>query len=316
MNDDILTPSSPDGYAVRQKKANFVVNLGLGCNAVLAALKLTAGIIGHSQALLADGVNSVSDVVYFLVVKVFVKLSGKPADSEHPYGHYQYETIAALVVGAFVITTGLAIFWDSVNTAFDQICGKKAVATVSAYTLWIALATIGLKIVLMIQAQRAGKATGNLAIIAVGKDHRNDMFASAGVAVGILLSMLGFAWADPIAGAMVAIMVAKTGLDILREAADDLMDSVPGSELSEQIRVALSDEKSIRKVEEIHAHRFGPYLVVNITICINGSLTVAQADAIATSAETKLIERINFLRKVYIHTHPAERCASGQNRCG
>lgn len=314
MSDTILTPSSPDGYAARQKKADFVVNLGLGCNTVLAALKLVAGIVGHSQALLADGVNSVSDVVYFLVVKVFVKLSGKPADSEHPYGHYQYETIAALVVGAFVITTGLAIFWNSVNTAFDQVLGKKAAVAVSSFTLWIALATIAMKIVLMIQALRAGRVTGNLAIMAVGKDHRNDMLASAGVAAGILLSMLGFGWADPIAGAMVAIMVAKTGLDILREAADDLMDSVPGSELSEQIRAALSDEKSIRQVEEIHAHRFGPYLVANITICIDGSLTVAEADAIATSAETKLIERIDFLRKVYIHTHPAARCAGGQHK--
>jgi cation diffusion facilitator family transporter len=299
-----LESSSQSSHSMRQERAEFVVNLGLGFNALLAAVKLAAGIIGHSQALLADGVNSVSDVVYFIVVKFFVRLSGKPADTEHPYGHYQYETIAALVVGAFVITTGLAIFWDSVNTAFGLMSGKSAGIAIRSFTLWAALGTIVIKIVLMLQARRTGKTTNNLAVIAVAQDHRNDIFASIGAAAGILLSMLGLGWADPVAGALVAIVVAKTGLDILREAANDLMDSVPDKELSAQIREALSDEPRIRRIEEIHAHRFGPYLVANITICIDGAFTVAEADVIATKTETKLLERIDMLRKVYVHVHP------------
>ena len=299
-----LETSTETDHLQRQKKAKLVVNIGLGFNALLAVGKIGAGIVGHSQALLADGVNSISDVVYFLIVKIFIKLSGKPADSQHPYGHYQYETIAALVVGAFVITTGFAIFWDSVNVAFDVMTGQIAVMPVRSFALYTAIATIVIKIILMIQARFVGYATKNIAVIAIARDHRNDIFASLGAAIGISLSMLGTIWADPVAGAIVAIIVAKTGFDILREATDDLMDDVPDKELSEQIKAALLDEVSIRRIDEIHAHRFGPYLVANITICIDGSLSVAKADVIATIAEKKLLERIDMLRKVYIHTHP------------
>jgi cation diffusion facilitator family transporter len=305
VENSLLESSEQINHTRRQKKAEFVVNLGLAFNAVLAALKLTAGIIGHSQALLADGINSVSDVVYFLVVKFFVRLSGKPADSEHPYGHYQYETIAALVVGAFVITTGVAIFWDSINAAFDLLTRHIPGQTVGLFTLWAALGTILVKIALMLQARAAGQATRNLAVIAVARDHRNDIFASAGAAAGILLSIVGVDWADPVAGAIVAIIVVKTGFSILRDAADDLMDSIPGNELTAQIHTALADEKTILKIEEISAHRFGPYLVANITICIDGSTCVSDADTIATATEKRLMSQIGMLRKVYVHCHPA-----------
>jgi cation diffusion facilitator family transporter len=290
-------------HVQRQEKAKFVVNLGLGFNALLAAGKIGVGIVGHSQALLADGINSISDVVYFLIVKIFINLSGKPADSQHPYGHYQYETIA-LVVGAFVITTGFAIFWDSVNVAFDLMTGKIEVVAVRSFALYTAIATILIKVILMIQARFVGQATKNIAVMAISQDHRNDIFASLGAAIGISLSILGTIWADPVAGAVVAIIVAKTGFGILQEATDELMDDVPDKELSEQIKAVLLDEASIRQIDEIHSHRFGPYLVANITICIDGSLSVSKADVIATTAEKKLIERIDMLRKVYIHTHP------------
>jgi cation diffusion facilitator family transporter len=299
-----LETSSNTCHGERQEKATFVVNLGLGFNALLMVVKISAGIFGHSQALLADGINSLSDVAYFLIVKIFIGLSGKPADSEHPYGHYQYETIAALVIGAFVITTGFAIFWDSVNTAFDIMTGKLVVQAVRSFTLYVAVATILVKTILMIQARYAGRTTKNIAVIAISRDHRNDIFASLGVAIGIGLSITGFIWADPLAGAIVAIIVAKTGFDILREATDELMDDVPGKELSEQIRGVLADESRILRIEEIHSHRFGPYLVANITICIDGSMSVTNADVIATDTEKKLCARIDMLRKVYIHTHP------------
>jgi len=309
-----LETSTEAVHTQRQKKARFVVNIGLGFNALLAVGKLGAGIVGHSQALLADGVNSISDVAYFLVVMLFVKLSGKPADSQHPYGHFQYETIAALVVGAFVITTGFAIFWDSVSVAYDLMTGEIAVVAISSFALYTAVATIVIKIILMLQARSIGYATKNLAVTAISRDHRNDIFASLGVAIGILLSMLGIGWTDPLAGAIVAIIVAKTGFDILREATEDLMDSVPDKDLSEQIKAALLDETIIRQIEEIHSHRFGPYLVANITICIDGSISVAEADVIATAAEKKLLERIDMLRKVYVHTHPANRCINEGQR--
>ena len=274
----------------RQKKTRFAVNLGLAGNAILAALKLSLGILGHSKALLADGINSISDVVYFLVVKFFVKQSGKPADSEHPFGHYQYETIAALVVGAFVITTGLAIFWDAINSIFDLVSGETSAPAVKSFTLWIAAGTVAVKILLMIQARSAGRATHSLAVSALARDHRNDIFASLGVGAGILLSLIGVPLADPIAGAAVAMIVAKTGFSILLESADELMDTIPGHDLEKQFASVLKDVPGVWGIEEIHAHRFGPYLTATLTITIDGELRVAEADSVATAAERKLLD--------------------------
>lgn len=288
----------------RQRAAELVVNVGLLFNAILAFVKVSVGIIGHSQGLLADGINSVSDVIYFVVVKIFVRLSGKPADSKHPYGHHQLESIAALVVGAFVITTGAAIFWDSVNSAFDLFVGTAPQFKVRMFVLGVALVTIISKIFLTLHANRISQKTGNLAISALARDHRNDIFASMGAAIGIILNMLGIAWGDPLAGAVVALIVAKTGLDILREASSDLMDNVPSKEIASRIHELLDGVEEIKSIEDIHAHRFGPYLVLNLTIGIDGDLSVKDGDKIADTVEIKLISSLEMLRKVYVHYHP------------
>jgi len=304
---DTLELSDRKTELKRRSDAALTVNLGLVANAVLAVFKLAAGIFGHSQALLADGVNSISDVVYFIVVRIFTSLSAKPADPEHPYGHHQFESISAVVVGAFVITTGMAIFWDSVNAAFDMWTGNASQEPVRRFTLWVVFLTIALKIFLMLQASKVSRRTGNITISALARDHRNDIFASAGVAAGIGFGLLGVEWMDPVAGAVVAVLVTKTGIDILRESADELMDSVPSREIDASIRKQLSGFRSIRRIESIHAHRFGPYFVVNITVAIDGRLTVYEGDRIADAIEAHLVREIHMLRKVYVHYHPLRR---------
>ncbi|MCI5148170.1 MAG: cation transporter [Candidatus Electrothrix sp. MAN1_4] len=310
---ELLSPLRCSHTEARRKKAETVVNVGLFANTVLAFIKVIAGIVWHSQALLADGINSISDVIYFIAVKIFVRLSGKPADSEHPYGHHQLESIAALVIGAFVITTGTAIFWDSLDSAFKLFTGKEPSYPVGQFALYVALATIFIKILLMVQASRVGRETGNLAIKALAHDHFNDIFASAGAALGILLSQLGAPWVDPVAGAVVAVIMAKTGFDILREASSDLMDNVPSEELAREIYGLLENMTEVEAIEDIHAHRFGPYLVVNLTICIDGDLTVWKGNEIADQVESKLLKGIEMLRKVYVHYHPSKKLERGND---
>ncbi|MFW6220961.1 MAG: cation diffusion facilitator family transporter [Fibrobacterota bacterium] len=304
---DILTTAESGREKKRQNETRHVVNIGLAANAFLAALKLAAGIFGYSQALLADGVNSVSDVVYFIVVRIFVVFSAKPADPEHPYGHHQFESISAVVVGAFVITTGMAIFWDSVNTAFDMAMGTLDENPIEYFTIIVAIFTIITKVILMVNARRAARRTGSIAVSALARDHRNDVFASIGVSIGIFFGLIGLRWLDPLAGAAVAVLVTKTGVDILRESAADLMDTVPSRELDSEIRAVMTGFPDVMRVETIHAHRFGPYFVVNITIGIDGDLSVREGDRIADRVEEFLLDRIEMLRKIYVHYHPVEK---------
>jgi divalent metal cation (Fe/Co/Zn/Cd) transporter len=112
LTSDFMPPQAAD-IEQRARKGQRVVNLGLLWNTVLAIGKTVMGILGHSTALLSDGINSTSDVAYYIVVKIFMKLAGQPPDPEHPYGHQQMESIAALTVGSFVITTAIAIFWTA-----------------------------------------------------------------------------------------------------------------------------------------------------------------------------------------------------------
>jgi cation diffusion facilitator family transporter len=297
--------------AQRRRQSMLAVQVGLAANIVLAVLKAVVGVVGNSPALLADGINSTSDVAYGIVVSIFVRLSAKPADREHPYGHDQLESVAAVVVGAFVITTAIAIFWNSVDSVYELFTTQEIGKGASLTALGIALFAILLKSGLSIWTYAQSRKTQNSAVRALAQDHRNDIFASAAAAVGIIFGRWGSPWVDPLAGAVVSMIILHTGVEILRSATDDLMDTLPGRELAQEIEVALKDVYGVEAIEEVHAHRFGPYLMVNLTIGVDGAISVAAGDRIASEVEKRLLERIEFLRRVYVHYHPVG-CDDGQ----
>ncbi len=283
------------------------VTLGLAANVVLAVAKVAVGILGHSQALLADGINSTSDVVYYSVVAIFMRAARKPPDEEHPYGHRQFESIAALVVGAFVITTGVTIFWDSVNGTFDVLstgAAAQPVTVMSWVALGVALSTVLVKLGLTWFTGRVGRRMKNIALLALAADHRNDVLSASAASIGILLGRLGYAWVDPLAGALVALFVLKTGVDIVRDTASDLMDTSLERTMRGEIEALTRGVVGVGGIDEIRAHRFGPYLVLNLTIAIDGTLTVAEGDAIASRVEATLVSEIRFVREVHVHYHP------------
>jgi cation diffusion facilitator family transporter len=291
----------------RERKSIWAVNLGLGANIFLAVIKTVIGVVGHSPALLADGVNSTSDVAYYVVVGVFMRLAHKPADDEHPYGHRQLESIAALVVGAFVVTTAVTIFWDAANKVYDLLFGQSGFEGASLWALVVALLTVAVKVTLTLITRRIGRQTRNPAVFALAYDHRNDIFAASAASIGIFLGRMSYPWVDPLAGALVALVILRTGIEILRESSGDLMDTVPGQALHERIVELLAAIPDIEQVEETLVHRFGPYLVVNVTIGIDGGQTVARGDAIATQVESTLCDGIEFMRRVHVHYHPARQ---------
>ena len=289
----------------RARQSIMAVNLGLVSNVLLAVLKTAIGVLGSSPALLADGINSTSDVAYSIVVSVFMRRATKPPDHEHPYGHSQLESIAALVVGSFVVTTAIAVFWNAVSNVYDLVVGEGTFAGATITALWVALFTVLIKIGLTAFTQRIGKQTENAAVWALGYDHRNDVISAAGAALGIFLGRRGYPWVDPLAGAFVAMVILRTGIEILRQSSDDLMDTVPGHTLARQIDGLLSSIPGVVQAEEIHAHRFGPYLVINVTIGVDGSLTVVAGDEIASRVERILCRQVEFVRRVHVHYHPA-----------
>jgi cation diffusion facilitator family transporter len=214
------------------------------------------------------------------------------------------ESIAALVVGSFVLTTAVAIFWGAVNSVYDLWMGQNDPGGVTLGAFAAALFTIGLKIALTFVTRWIGRKTGNPAVQALAYDHRNDVIAASGVCVGIVFSRLGYHWVDPVAGALVALVILRTGIHILREASRDLTDAVPGHELHQRLSAIVTGVPGVRAAEEIMAHRFGPYLVLNVIIGVDGTLSVAEGDRIATAVEQTLVRELEMVQRVYVHYHP------------
>lgn len=290
----------------RDQKSLLAVNLGLGINIGLAAFKTIIGITGHSPALLAEGINSTSDVAYYVVASIFVRMANKPADEEHPYGHQQLESIAALVVGSFIVTTAVAVFWDAVDKIWDLLSHVTTSQGASSLALWMALVTVGIKLFLTYFVRNLGRQTKNPVVEAMAYDHRNDFFSAAAASLGIFLGQRGLPWVDPLAGAIVAVLILRTGVYILRESSVDLMDAVPSKELAEQIAELLMDVPGVDQLHEVQAHRFGPHSVVNVTIGVDGSLSVRDGDEIASRVEELLLDNLPNLRRVHVHYHPAD----------
>jgi cation diffusion facilitator family transporter len=174
----------------------------------------------------------------------------------------------------------------------------------SEITFWVAIFTVLLKLVLIFYTRKVGEETNNAAVMALAYDHRNDLFAAIAVALGIFLSRLGYVWFDPLAGALISFVILRTGIQIVKQSASDLMDAVPGDEFRLQIESLLDTISEIEQVDEIRAHRFGPYIVVNITICVNGDLSVTEGDRIATQVEDLIMGNIDFVKSVHVHYHP------------
>ena len=300
------------------------------------------GIIGHSTALLSDGINSTSDVAYYIVVKIFMKLAGQPPDPEHPYGHRQMESIAALIVGSFVITTAIAIFWTAVNGIFDQWQGKAEAGSANLGALWVApVHRGGQDRPDRLYPRRRGKdrqpghprpgfRPSQRRLFGPGRQ-RGHLFGPPGPPLGRPSGRRPGRPAHPAHRHRHPAPVHRRP-DGSR---------CPAISWTARIRSVLDRIPDIRSVEEIHAHRFGPYFVINLTIGIDGAMDVRSGDAIATRVEedvdrtvsrwcagfTSIITRRQVVPprapalKIFFHVggdlfqaRPADR--GGRSRCG
>jgi cation diffusion facilitator family transporter len=173
--------------------------------------------------------------------------------------------------------------------------------------LWVALATVAIKIFLTWYIRKLGRETKNPVVDALAYDHRNDLFSASAASVGIFLGQRGLPWVDPLAGALVAILILRTGIFVLRESSTDLMGVLPHRDLAERISTLLKDVQGVKQLEELQAHRFGPSIVVNLTIGIDGALSVSEGDLISCCVEETLTREIPQVRRVHVHYHPAEK---------
>jgi cation diffusion facilitator family transporter len=290
----------------RNRQGEFVIWLGLACNAALAVMKAVIGILGNSKALIADAVNSASDVFGSIAVLIGLKASRKPPDEDHPYGHGKAESIAAIIVSVLLMVVGLEIGLSGVRSIFAGIDEPPG---------WIALVALIISIVVkeaMFRIQfRIGKKTNSLAIIASSWDHRSDVFASVAALVGVGGAMLGgrlqmewLYYLDPAAAIFVSLLVIRVGYKQVMNAIHSAIDHVMHEEDAAEIVQAAGQVPGVLAVDELRARELGPYVIVDVKISVDPCITVQEGHSIAKRVKQKLIGEFDHVFDVFVHVNP------------
>lgn len=277
------------------------VFVGLAINLTLGLLKLIAGFIANSFALISDAVNSLGDVVSSVVVLIALRVAQRPADPEHPYGHTRAEAIAASNVAVLIILSALAVAWEAlqrINLPHDLP---------PAWTLWIAGANVIVKECLYQYHAAVGRRSGSGAAIASAWDHRSDALCALAVLVGLAVVRWGgpeYIWADEAAALVVAAAIIWSGVGLFRHSASELMDLQAGDEFVRQIRHAAAEVPGVLGVETLWVRKSGLEFFADIHIEVDPHLTVAQGHEIGHQVKDRLLERFDRIRDVLVHLEP------------
>lgn len=294
--------STPISEVTAAQRAGLKVTwLGLWSNLLLVALKLTVGFWGRSQALVADGVHSMSDLFSDLVVLAGLKYGRKEADEHHPYGHGRIETLASLTVGVMLFVFGVGIAWQAIQSVFHQ-----EIMEPSVWAIWVAAFSILLKELMYRYTVGVGRRIRSSVVIANAWHHRTDALSSVAVLIGIAAAWANPDWrmADSLAALVVAYPIVRVSIPFAMNALKELVDTVPDSEIMEMIRLSTLEVDGAREVHDIRARRSGPDLIMELHIVVDPSLSVIEGHRIATAVEKRLREKIEGANRVTIHVDP------------
>ena len=261
-----------------QKVANKVSTITIIGNIALSLLKLFAGIVAHSNAMISDAIHSASDVFSTIIVMIGYKMSAKDSDENHQYGHERMECVAAILLAMVLCITGFAIGAGGV----EKIFGAEASAL-----------------------EVPGKLALAAAILSIAWHHRSDALSSVGSLIGIGGAMLGFPICDPIASVVISLFIIKASYDIFKDAIDKMMDTACDSETLEKMKSVVEAQNGVMGIDRIQTRQFGARAYVDVEIAADGNLTLTAAHAIAEGVHDAIEENFPEVKHCMVHVNPA-----------
>ncbi|MBU9365096.1 cation diffusion facilitator family transporter [Burkholderia multivorans] len=291
---------SADKHAVA-RKSTFV---SIVLNVVLATFQIAVGVIAHSQALIADGVHSISDLISDFVVLVANRHSGAVPDADHNYGHSRYETVASLFLGAILIAVGIGMLWRG----GERLVHLETIPPVHFSALLVALTVLVSKEALFRYMLREARRVRSAMLVANAWHARSDAASSLVVAIGIVGSLFGFRLLDPIAAAIVGFMVARMGWTFGYDALQDLSDRALSLAETAEIRVLLAATPGVRDVHDLRTRKMGDAALVDAHILVDPMISVSEGHYIAETARARVLADPRVLDAL-IHVDPENDAA-------
>ncbi|HBT40306.1 MAG: Cation diffusion facilitator family transporter [Thermotoga sp. 50_1627] len=285
----------------RGKLFSKVAWIGVWTNGALSAAKVLVGLLFNSSAVLADGVDTGTDVFTSLVTLVSGKISSRPPDKTHPYGHERAEAIAAKIVSFIVFYAGASLLFASVK----RIILHEHVQIQGVLPLLVTILSIAIKSWLFLYKYRVGKRLNSSVMIADALNMRNDILISGTVLLGVILSKIGLFWMDSIAALVVSVMIIRTAFSIFRETSYELMDGMRDLEIYREIFDAVESVKGVKNPHKVRVRQVGYKYFVDIDIEVDPSLTVQVGHDIATQVKRAIIARNDRIADVLVHVEPA-----------
>ena len=292
----------------RNQEGKRITLVGFWLNALLAAVKIIAGIMGKSGAMLADGVHSLSDFLTDAVVLVGLKLTEKPEDDCHNYGHDKYETLATVIISMFLFIVGFEILKSGVGNIVLIMRGGH-LPKPGFIALIAAVLSIITKEYLFRYTLKGGHEIDSPVLIANAWHHRSDAFSSIGTLVGIGGAiLLGENWTilDPIASVVVSIFIFKVGISIVKPSVDELMEGSISKDEREAIIDILNKSNNVNSYHKIRTRKIGTKKAIEMHIIVEKSLTIELAHDIATAIENQIKKICGKSSLITIHVEPSE----------
>ena len=290
----------------RTKEIYKVTIVGSLVNVLLLVFKFVAGVLGHSSAMIADAVHSLSDFITDIVVLVFVKISGKPKDKSHEYGHGKYETLAMTVIGLVLVVVALGIISDGV-VKIDDFFDGQALEAPGMLALWAAVTSIVLKEAVYRYSIIKARKLQSQALEANAWHHRSDALSSIGTLIGIGGAIfLGNKWVilDPIASVIVGIFLGKVAFGLLKEGVGDLTDTALPESVEQEIIQMVSEVENVGNPHNLKTRRIGNHYAIELHIKMDGDLTLRESHDKATEIENLLRSKYGNETHVGVHVEP------------
>lgn len=280
------------------QKASWIA---FGGNLILAFSKIFIGILSNSLAVLSDGIDSATDVLIAAMTLIAAKITSKPGDREHPYGHSRIETVATAIISFILFFAGAQILFKAIGGILSGVPEKLP----STMAIWVTIASIGGKLALSWSQFHFGRKSGSPMLIANAKNMRGDVVTSAAVLVGLGLSYLtGLAVMDEILGALVALWILKNAVEIFMEANTELMDGTNSREPYREIFAAISKVPSVDNPHRVRLRRVGSMLIIDLDIEVDPAMTVYESHKIALKVEKAIKESLPDVYDVIVHIEP------------